>query len=42
MKILISNDDGFLAPGIKALTEALSDIGDVVVVAPNRDYSGAS
>ena len=42
MKILISNDDGFFAPGLKALAEAMSKIGDVTVVAPNKDYSGAS
>jgi 5'-nucleotidase len=42
MKILISNDDGFFAPGLKALTESLSKFGDVTVVAPNKDCSGAS
>lgn len=42
MKILISNDDGFFAPGLKALADAMSEIGDVTVVAPNKDYSGAS
>lgn len=42
MKILVSNDDGYLAPGINALAEALSSIADVTVVAPDRDRSGAS
>ncbi len=42
MKILISNDDGVQAPGIKALTRALSRFGQVCVVAPDRDRSGAS
>lgn len=42
MKILVSNDDGYLAKGIKALAEALSEIGEVVVVAPDRNQSGAS
>ncbi len=42
MKILVSNDDGVQAPGIIALARALQTIGDVVVVAPNRNRSGAS
>lgn len=42
MRILISNDDGFRAPGIIQLAEALGLIADVVVVAPDRDRSGAS
>ncbi|MCA0403857.1 MAG: 5'/3'-nucleotidase SurE [Proteobacteria bacterium] len=42
MKILVSNDDGVHAPGIKALAEAMSEIGEVVVVAPDRNRSGAS
>ncbi len=42
MNILITNDDGVNAPGIQALTEALSEIASVVVVAPDRDRSGAS
>jgi len=42
MKILISNDDGYLAPGLLALAEAMSEIADVVVVAPERNRSGAS
>lgn len=42
MKILLSNDDGYLAPGIKALAQALTELGEVCVVAPDRDRSGAS
>lgn len=42
MKILVSNDDGYLATGINALAEALSAIADVTVVAPDRNHSGAS
>jgi 5'-nucleotidase len=42
MKILLSNDDGYSAIGIKALNAALSEIADTVVVAPNRNRSGAS
>ncbi len=42
MRILISNDDGYLAPGIHALAKALSAIADVVVVAPDSNRSGAS
>ncbi|MFN4064883.1 5'/3'-nucleotidase SurE [Azoarcus communis] len=42
MRILVSNDDGYFAPGIAALAQALSEIGEVTVVAPERDRSGAS
>jgi 5'-nucleotidase len=42
MKILISNDDGYLAPGLVALAEALATIADIVVVAPDGNRSGAS
>lgn len=42
MKILLSNDDGYLATGINVLAEALAEIGDLVVVAPDRNHSGAS
>lgn len=41
MKILISNDDGIVANGIKALSEALSEHHDVYVVAPDRERSAA-
>jgi 5'-nucleotidase len=42
MNILISNDDGYLAPGINCLAEHLKKIADITVVAPERDRSGAS
>ena len=42
MKILLSNDDGFLAPGLKALARVLSEIAEITVVAPDRNRSGAS
>jgi 5'-nucleotidase len=42
VKILISNDDGFRAEGLRALTEALAPLADVTVVAPDRNRSGAS
>ncbi|SFU82114.1 5'-nucleotidase /3'-nucleotidase /exopolyphosphatase [Nitrosomonas eutropha] len=42
MRILLSNDDGYFAPGIANLAKILSDIADVTVVAPERDRSGAS
>ncbi len=43
MRVLVSNDDGVDAPGIKILAEGLRDAGhEVYVVAPDRDRSGAS
>lgn len=42
MKILVSNDDGYLAPGIIALVEALRPVAEVVVVAPDSNRSGSS
>lgn len=42
MKILISNDDGYLAPGIVALADALRPHADITVVAPDSNRSGAS
>lgn len=42
MKILISNDDGVHAPGLAHLAEALSKIGNITVVAPDRNRSGVS
>ncbi len=42
MLFLISNDDGYHAEGIQHLQQVLSRMGDVVVVAPDRDRSGAS
>jgi 5'-nucleotidase len=42
VRILISNDDGYRARGIIALREALHGLGDLTVVAPDRNRSGAS
>jgi 5'-nucleotidase len=42
MRILISNDDGYFAPGIEHLAAVLGKRHDVTVVAPERDRSGAS
>lgn len=39
MRILISNDDGIWAPGIRALVEALSSLGEIFIVAPDRERS---
>ncbi|MEL0301400.1 MAG: 5'/3'-nucleotidase SurE, partial [Flavobacteriaceae bacterium] len=38
--ILVTNDDGITAPGIRALIEVMNGIGDVVVVAPDSPQSG--
>lgn len=42
MRILLSNDDGVHAPGLRALYEGLQGLGTLEVVAPDRDHSGAS
>ncbi len=42
MRILLSNDDGVHSPGLVALYEGLKGLGDLEVVAPDRDHSGAS
>ncbi len=42
MRILISNDDGYFAPGLACLAQTLSAVAEVTVVAPERDRSGAS
>ncbi|WP_250625763.1 5'/3'-nucleotidase SurE [Pinirhizobacter soli] len=42
MRVLVSNDDGVDAPGIRILAERLQALGEVTVVAPDRDRSGAS
>jgi len=42
MRVLVSNDDGVDAPGIRVLAARLAVVGDVTVVAPDRDRSGAS
>ena len=40
--VLITNDDGVLAPGIRAIADALSDFAEVVIAAPDRERSAAS
>lgn len=42
MRILLSNDDGYFAPGLATLAEALAPLGEITVVAPERNRSGAS
>jgi 5'-nucleotidase len=42
VRILVSNDDGYFAPGVTLLAQALAKLGEVTVVAPERDRSGAS
>ncbi len=42
MNILLSNDDGFMAPGINLLRHELSKFAEVVTIAPDRDKSGSS
>ncbi|MBM7131348.1 5'/3'-nucleotidase SurE [Dyella mobilis] len=42
MRVLVSNDDGVDAPGIRVLADRLGAVGEVTVVAPDRDRSGAS
>ncbi len=42
MRILVSNDDGYFSPGIAILAQRLAALGEVMVVAPERDRSGAS
>lgn len=42
MKILLSNDDGYFAPGLNILAEHIAKLADITVVAPERNRSGAS
>ena len=42
MKILLSNDDGYFAPGLNILAEHIAKFADITVVAPERNRSGAS
>jgi 5'-nucleotidase len=42
MHILVSNDDGYFAPGIIALAQAMTALGEVTVIAPEQNQSGAS
>ncbi len=40
MRILVTNDDGIHSPGLRVLSDALSQVGEVTVVAPDREQSG--
>src|SRR5215470_2346321 len=42
MRILVSNDDGYLSPGLQALADAMRPFGEVSVIAPEQNHSGAS
>lgn len=42
MKILLSNDDGYFAPGLNILAAHIANIAEIIVVAPERNRSGAS
>jgi 5'-nucleotidase len=42
MNILVSNDDGILAPGLALLADVCREVGHVTVVAPDREQSGTS
>jgi len=42
MHLLVSNDDGYLAPGLLALVKAMRPLGKVTVIAPEQNHSGAS
>lgn len=42
MRILLSNDDGYFAPGLEELARSLATLAEIVVVAPERNRSGAS
>ncbi len=42
MRILIANDDGYLAPGLAALVRACEGLGDIEVIAPEQNASGTS
>ena len=42
MRILITNDDGYLAPGLAALVQAVQGLGEIEVIAPEQNASGTS
>lgn len=42
LRILLSNDDGYQAPGLRVMAETLAEFADITVVAPDRNRSGAS
>ena len=39
-RILVTNDDGVLAPGLLALAKEMRNLGDVTILAPDRNWSG--
>ena len=39
-RILVTNDDGVLAPGLLALAQEMRKLGDVTILAPDRNWSG--
>jgi 5'-nucleotidase len=41
MKILVTNDDGVTAPGLMALAQVMRDLGEVTILAPDRNWSGS-
>lgn len=42
MRILVANDDGYLAPGLAALADRMRSLGEIFVIAPESNHSGAS
>ena len=42
MRLLCTNDDGYLALGLRVMAEAASTLGDVTIVAPDREQSATS
>jgi 5'-nucleotidase len=42
MRILVANDDGYLAPGLAALADRMRGLGEIFVIAPESNHSGAS
>jgi 5'-nucleotidase len=42
MRILVTNDDGIFAPGIQHLARAMDGLGEIVVIAPDQEFSGSS
>jgi len=42
MRILVTNDDGYLAPGLAALADLMRGLGEIFVIAPESNHSGAS
>jgi 5'-nucleotidase len=41
MHILVTNDDGITAPGLLALAKEMQSLGQVTILAPDRNWSGA-